>query len=229
MTRPGWDGAAIPARSVLAVCAHPDDESFGLGAVLDAFVATGAQVSLLCFTDGAASTLGAEGPPLAPRRADELRCAAETLGMSGLRMNGHPDGRLAEVSIEQLAAEVTEMATWVAADLLVVFDEGGITGHPDHIHATRAALEATPHLAVLAWALPDRVADALAEEFGAGFVGRPHPEIDLVLPVDRRRQRRAIDCHLSQSRDNPVLDRRLELSGDTEALRWLRRPVGSDR
>ena len=48
---------ALPARSVLAICAHPDDESFGLGAVLSAFVDAGARVSLLCFTRGEASTL----------------------------------------------------------------------------------------------------------------------------------------------------------------------------
>jgi LmbE family N-acetylglucosaminyl deacetylase len=41
----------------LAVIAHPDDESFGLGAVLAAFGA-GTQVRVLCFTRGEASTLG---------------------------------------------------------------------------------------------------------------------------------------------------------------------------
>lgn len=223
-TLPVADGL-VSVRSVLAVCAHPDDESFGLGAVLDSFADRGASVSLLCFTDGAASTLGADGSPLAERRAAELGCAAETLGLSGLAMSGHPDGHLCEVPVAQLAAEVTEEAVKLDADLLVVFDDGGITGHPDHICATRAALEATPRLPVLAWALPARVADALVTEFGAGFVGRENTAIDIVLSVGRDAQRRAIRCHTSQSGNNPVLDRRLELSGDTESLRWLRRPV----
>jgi LmbE family N-acetylglucosaminyl deacetylase len=219
------DGEPVAARSVLAVCAHPDDESFGLGAVLDTFAAQGAAVSLLCFTDGAASTLGADGSPLQQRRADELRCAAAALGLDRVQMGDHPDGHLCEIAIADLAAEVTEVATRVGADLLVVFDDGGITGHPDHVCATRAALEATPALPVLAWALAERVADALAAEFGAGFVGRPGAEIDIALSVDRSRQHRAIRCHASQSEQNPVLDRRLELAGDTESLRWLRRPV----
>src|SRR6266571_6027002 len=52
---PGWDG-------VLAVVAHPDDESFGLGAVLAAFVDAGARVAVLCLTHGELSTVhGVEG------------------------------------------------------------------------------------------------------------------------------------------------------------------------
>lgn len=46
--------------SVLAVVAHPDDESFDLGAILDTVVAAGGRASVLCFTRGEASTLGAE-------------------------------------------------------------------------------------------------------------------------------------------------------------------------
>jgi hypothetical protein len=58
-------------------------------------------------------------------------------------------------------------------------------------------------------------------EFGAQFVGRPATELDYVVSVDRTRQRRAIDQHVSQVTDNPVLGRRLQLQGDHEAFRWL--------
>ena len=37
-------------RSVLAVVAHPDDESFGLGSVLSEFAKDGANLAVLCFT-----------------------------------------------------------------------------------------------------------------------------------------------------------------------------------
>jgi hypothetical protein len=51
-------GGGLPRLArVLAVCAHPDDESFGLGAVLAAFTGAGAESSMLCFTHGEASTL----------------------------------------------------------------------------------------------------------------------------------------------------------------------------
>ena len=60
--------------SVLAVIAHPDDASFGLGAILDTFVFAGAKVEILCLTHGQAWTL--EGAP-----GDPLPCA----GLSWLR------------------------------------------------------------------------------------------------------------------------------------------------
>ena len=60
---------------VLVVVAHPDDESFGLGAIIDAFTRQGTAVDVLCFTQGEASTLGAS-PDLAVIRAEELHAAA---------------------------------------------------------------------------------------------------------------------------------------------------------
>jgi len=213
-------------RSVLAVCAHPDDESFGLGAVLSTFSSRGVEVRLLCFTHGEASTLGADGVDLAVVRERELNAAGAELGVRSLRLLAHPDGALADADLETLCDEIADLSTSEGVDCLLVFDEGGITGHPDHQRATQAAIVAGERLgiAVLAWTLPETVAAVLNEEFGAGFVGRAPSEIDVVLEVERERQHRAIACHASQSNDNPVLRRRLGLQGSTESLRWLRRP-----
>jgi N-acetylglucosamine malate deacetylase 2 len=217
----------VSARSVLAVCAHPDDESFGLGALLHRFVADGAAVAVLCLTRGEASSLGLSDRTLSEVRSEELAAAAVTLGIAPVTLLDRPDGSLAQEPLAELAAEVTTMVEAVGADLVVVFDEGGITGHPDHRRATQAALIGAPALPVLAWSLSRRVASTLNDEFGTAFVGRDDREIDLVVQVDRASQRAAIACHTSQSSDNPVLWRRLELSGDEESLRWLRPPSGS--
>ena len=210
------------ATSVLAVCAHPDDESFGLGAVLDHLASKGTTVSVLCFTHGEASTLGALAGPLHEIRRDELAAAAAELGIDRVELLDYPDGWLETVTVEELAAEVGRVVKSTVADLLVVFDEGGITGHPDHRRATLAALHGAPDLPVLAWSLPRNVAETLNSEFATTFVGRDRHEIDLVLSVDRDAQRRAISHHASQCTDNPVLWRRIELLGETESLRWLR-------
>ena len=71
-----------------------------------------------------------------------------------------------------------------------MFDDGGITGHPDHCCATAAGLLVGQQMAipVLAWALPAGVAEALNREFGTGFIGRPPEELDLALTVNRTRQ-----------------------------------------
>ncbi|HVA75411.1 MAG TPA: PIG-L deacetylase family protein [Acidimicrobiales bacterium] len=214
----------LPAASaVLAVCAHPDDETFGLGAVMDHFATRGTELSLLCFTHGEASTLGLSAEALGEIRRQELTEAAAALGIRRVRLLDHPDGALAETPLDQLASEVHQMAREVAAELLLVFDDDGVTGHPDHRRATQAALVGAPDLPVLAWSLARQVAETLNAEHGTTFAGRDTHEVDLTLTVDRDAQSRAIACHTSQSSDNPVLWHRLELLGDRETLRWLRR------
>jgi LmbE family N-acetylglucosaminyl deacetylase len=212
------------ASSVLTVCAHPDDESFGLGAVLSTLTDAGSRLSALCFTHGEASTLHGTPGELRSIRATELHAAGAVLGVSHLELLDYPDGNLPTQPVDEIADHVTRAAHTVDASLLLVFDHGGITGHPDHQHATDAALRAasTLRLPVLAWAIPDRVADLLNAELATTFAGRGDDELDITITVDRTRQLAAIGCHHSQSVDNPVLWRRLELLGPAEHLRYLR-------
>ena len=212
-------------KSVLAVCAHPDDESFGLGGALSAFSDSGSATSVVCFTRGESSTLGQDASSLGRVRSAELRNAAVELGVGYVELFDYPDGGLAGQRLDVLALHVFEVADRVRADLLLVFDEGGITGHPDHQRATEAALACAEHsdLPVLAWALDEAVASSLNGGLATGFVGRSREQLDFDVRVDRARQSRAIACHASQSTNNPVLWQRLRLQGDREALRWLRR------
>jgi LmbE family N-acetylglucosaminyl deacetylase len=112
------------------------------------------------------------------------------------------------------------------ADALLVFDEvciPVIPVIPDNRSATEAPLlvAGRHHLSCLAWVVPERVAAQLDGELGTSFVGRRDTDVDIVVEVDRDRQRAAIACHASQAGENPVLWRRLELTGDREHLRWL--------
>lgn len=227
--RPGVTRQAGPptAASVLAVVAHPDDESFGLGAVLSALHATGARVAVICFTHGEASTLGAEaldGRDLHTARALELADAAAALGVEQVDLLSYRDGGLSTVALEELADHVEAAASRSSSDMLVVFDLGGITGHPDHVRATEAAMAAAGRLdlPVLAWAIEAKVAARLNSEFATTFVGREGCDVDFSIAVDRTEQLAAIACHRTQSGANPVLWRRLELTGAEEPLRLLR-------
>ncbi len=215
----------LPAwRSVLAVVAHPDDESFGLGAVLSRFAEHG-EVSLLCLTHGEASTLHGFDGQLATVRAAELHNAATVLGLHEIALLDHPDGRLVDVNPDVLDATVIAMADRLGADGLLVFDPSGVTGHPDHQAATAAATRAASALGlpVLAWTIPTPVAETLNTEFGTSFVGHAGSQIDIDLPVDRSHQRAAVTCHPSQAVPSSALWRRLELLGDVEHLRWIHR------
>src|ERR1017187_8686688 len=81
-------------KSVLAVCAHPDDESFGLGGALSAFSDSGSATSMVCFTRGEASTLGQDASSLGRVRSAELRNAAVELGVGYVELFDYPDGDL---------------------------------------------------------------------------------------------------------------------------------------
>lgn len=214
-TLPSW-------RSVLAVVAHPDDESFALGAVLASFAAAGARVSVLCLTRGEASTLHGVAGDLAELRARELADAAEVLGLDAVTLLDHPDGALQDVPADRLADDVLRAVRAADADGLVGFDLTGVTGHTDHAAATAAAVRAADRLdlPVLGWTVPRTVAERLQVEYGAPFVGHDDPDIDVVLTVERTLQRRAVACHPSQAVPGSVLWRRLELLGEHEYLRW---------
>ena len=83
----------------------------------------------------------------------------------------YPDGHLAEVPATELAAHVTGLADRYRPGGLLVFDDTGITGHPDHRAATQAAIGAAQPLGlpVLAWALPAGIAARLRAETGQPF------------------------------------------------------------
>ncbi len=218
----------LPRLDQLTVaCAHPDDESFGLGAVIAAFTEVGTQVDLVCLTRGENSTLRAGGD-LGEQRARELGCAAQALGISTVSLLHHPDGGLDEVDLHRLIADIGAAAE--GSQALLTYDHGGITGHPDHQRVTQAAIGAGRTLAipVLAWALTSQVASALRDRFAVPFLGRDEDELDVTLAVDRTRQLAAIACHGSQLEGNPIPHARIELQGAEEHLRTLYRPDPSE-
>ena len=215
-------GRRLPRwSSALVVVAHPDDESFGLGGVVASMTSAGADVHVLCFTHGEASTLNETGAELRRAREAELREAGAELGVRSVTLLDYPDGGLSEVDPAELAGRVREIAALVGAEGLLVFDESGITGHSDHQAATAAALR-VPGLPVLAWALTEPIARRLRAETGQPFAGRWGWELDLVICADRVSQRAAALRHATQVSPGAVLWRRLEMQGNEEYLRWLR-------
>ncbi|MFG2029367.1 PIG-L family deacetylase [Streptomyces sp. NPDC048825] len=196
MTGPWAGGAGLPddLRRVLAVVAHPDDESFRLGGLLALLSARGVPTTVLCFTHGEASTLHAGPGDLRTVRADELACAARELGVERVELADYPDDGLAAVPLGRLAARVGRLITERRPTHLLVFDTTGVTGHRDHRRATEAALAAARErgVQVLGWTLPRAVAEAMNREFGASFAGREPGECHEIRSVPRARQRRAI-------------------------------------
>lgn len=215
--------------SLLAVIAHPDDASFGLGTILDAFVFAGVRVEVLCLTHGQAWTLQGAPGDLAALRGAELSSAADVLGPIRAQMQDCPDGALGERGQSGLVAEVVAAADASDPDGLLVFDTAAITGHLDHVAATSAGLLAaeTLGLPVLGWALSEEVAAQLNHEFGDSSTVRQGEQIDLRVTVERARQRVASHWLQDQALPGSASWRRLELLADTKSLRWLRPSGGA--
>ena len=154
---------------------------------------------ILCCTHGEASTLNETGADLHRARESELRQAGAELGVASVTLLDYPDGRLAGISPDDLAAHAAASAAGARAGGLLAFDDTGITGHPDHRAATAAAVLAGQHacLPVLAWALPQAVAGQLKAETGSDFAGQPPGMTDLCVRVSRNRQRHAAMLYAS--------------------------------
>jgi LmbE family N-acetylglucosaminyl deacetylase len=121
-------------RSLLAVFAHPDDESLASGGLLAWCAARGAIVSLLCASRGG---LGQIDDPrrmeMGVTRARELDQAAAALGVREVILLDHRNGFLPWVPCEVLDADIRAAITRVKPEVVVTFDGDGLYWHPDHI------------------------------------------------------------------------------------------------
>ena len=141
-------------HKLLAVLAHPDDETFGMGGTLALYARRGCEVYLVCATHGEVGTVDAvymEGyRSIAELRGGELKCAAEQLGlkevlflgyrdsgMPGSPDNRHPDALVAH-SLDEVAGDIVKHIRTLKPDVVLTFDPIGGYRHPDHIHVHQA-------------------------------------------------------------------------------------------
>jgi len=148
------------AKTILAVLAHPDDESFGLGGTLALYARKGYNTYYVCATRGEAGTVDDEYirgfSSTAEMRTDELMRAAHQLGlkdvfflgyrdsgMPGMEENKHPDAQINH-SIDEVAGRVVRYIRELKPEVVLTHDPIGGYKHPDHIHihnATKLAFE----------------------------------------------------------------------------------------
>ncbi len=135
------------SRSIAFAFAHPDDESFAVGATIASYAAAGVTCRLFCATNGDAGT--SSDVPVESReqlgalRRNELVSAARLLGIDAWEMPGHPDSALSAVDADVLVGEIVRaFRTW-RPDVVVTFGpEGGRNSHRDHRAISRAATAA---------------------------------------------------------------------------------------
>jgi len=123
---------------LLAVLAHPDDESFGIGSTLAKYASEGVETYLVCATRGERGRYGeAEKSPgmdiVGKAREKELYNAANILGIKEVSFLDYVDGELDEVPYEQAIAKIAGHVRRIKPNVAITFDPQGGYGHPDHI------------------------------------------------------------------------------------------------
>jgi len=194
------DRLGVTPLTVVAVWAHPDDESFLAGGLLAGLARRGSRIVTVTATAGEHGL--DDGRPtsparLAPTRIRELDDALALLGGDPAIVLGYADGGCDQVS-EHLAAHlVGRLIDDVDADLVITFGPDGVTGHPDHCAVGRWVRRAvadrgdrTPLLTVanhLAWSAHS--VDGL-HSIGAFWPDHPRPAdaehatAGVVVPLD---------------------------------------------
>jgi len=157
-----------PAKRMLLIHAHPDDESINNGATMALYAASGAQVTLITCTRGeegevlvpALSHLAShEKDELGAHREIELATAMAELGVKDHRFLGAPTKRWRDsgmmgtpqnerpdtfwnADFNEVVAQLVHVIDEVRPQVVVTYDEFGGYGHPDHIQAHRITMAA---------------------------------------------------------------------------------------
>ena len=123
---------------LLAVLAHPDDESLGFGGTLARYAAEGVETYLVTATRGEAGRFGERGKSGDPAevgrvREDELHAAAHVLGIREVSILQYPDGAVDQVPYALALRDVVAHIRRIQPDVIVTFGPDGGYGHPDHI------------------------------------------------------------------------------------------------
>lgn len=161
-------GAAGRSLRLMAVLAHPDDESLGCGGTLARYASEGVETYVLTATRGERGRYGDgsthPGPEALGRiREAELRAACAQLGVREVRLLGYMDGDLDRADPEEAIARIAAELRRVRPDVVITFGAEGAYGHPDHIAICQFTMAAVTR-AAQPW-------DG-AQESGAG--GAPH-------------------------------------------------------
>lgn len=148
---------------LLAVHAHPDDESSKGAAMMAAYAAAGAEVMVATATGGEAGDLlnpaAGENPhchrDLPGVRRLEMQEAAEALGVQhvwlGFADSGLPEGdpmpplpfgSFGTLPLEHASAPLVRLVRRFKPHVILAYDEMGGYPHPDHIMSHKIAVEA---------------------------------------------------------------------------------------
>lgn len=124
-------------QSIAFIYAHPDDETFLSAGLIRELAETDAKPVLLLATKGEAGNkngyaLHFSVEQLAAVRVEEMKQAAQILGISVIEHLGLPDGKLNQVDENRFLDSVVEFVNRHQPKVIFTFPEDGGNFHPDH-------------------------------------------------------------------------------------------------
>jgi LmbE family N-acetylglucosaminyl deacetylase len=149
--------------TLMAVHAHPDDESSSTGGVLARYSDEGVRTVVVTCTNGEFGDAqggvkpgddGHDTNGVAQARLAELREACKHLGVTELELLGYHDSGMPEweyrhspeafcnVPLDEVAARIGSLIERYRPQVVISYDPDGAYQHPDHVHTARAAIAA---------------------------------------------------------------------------------------
>ena len=189
----------INPKRMLAILAHPDDESFAMGGTLAKYAHQGVQVILLCATRGEAGIHGVNPKEAGEIRERELQKAAEHLGIE-VNFLGYQDGELAQIKPETLLETVACWMDLVQPQVVLTFGPDGVSGHPDHITISHIVTQAYDECYQKGLLLYIHPSEATVLGCGVAFSNTEDekPLVEVDISEYKLEKVRAIQSHASQ-------------------------------
>jgi LmbE family N-acetylglucosaminyl deacetylase len=202
-------------RRILVVVAHPDDAEFGCAGSVARWVANGCEVFYCLLTSG---NRGSDDPAMTPERLaamreTEQRAAARVLGVTDVAFLRYPDGEVEDT--REARRDVVREIRRARPDRIVAQNPFGslnpYSGHRDHRHAGRLALDAVYPYARDRMHFPELLAEGFEPHKVRQVYLMGHDEPDVVLDITATMDRKlkALRCHASQLRDFPGVEGRV--------------------
>ena len=221
--------------TLMAVHAHPDDESSSTGGVLALSSDEGIRTVLVTCTNG---ELG-DGPnhvkpdeeghdekEVAKVRLGELERAVEILGVQHLELLGyqdsgmpdwrhrHRDHSFCNVPMDESVGRLAELFERYRPDVVITYDDNGGYNHPDHLQAHRIAVAATERTGIPSklyfiarrWSSMQKLRERMAE-LGIEMGGPPSPDPERLKRMQENEKRitTAVDISVVAARKRDAL------------------------
>lgn len=188
------------SAKLLAIFAHPDDESFVAGGLFQIAKEHGFKTQLICLTKGEGGISGLKREDLKKIRASEFKKAVEILRIDESFQWSYPDVNL-RLTKSRWIPKVKQFLYREKPNIVITFDHSGITGHPDHIVSCHEILKLVKKMKakpLLLWRVPDEQERHYFKENKAlSFASKPNFKLDVGINKSIKKIK-AIYAHKSQ-------------------------------